>query len=177
MEVFFYPFSLRLVKAIGDSQSWRGTIVVKFRWNAIRKLKTFHVYLFTNLSDLSFPSSILRLVHFVSEQHINHLTTIPEELEISALKPYYDGCTRRQLVAKYHSNGPGRPKSFAHIEQCAGAFSQEGLVNQNSSPLFFRKIVEIERFPLRAAILHECQNYLGGGCGLKKKKKNRGTVI
>ena len=31
------------------------------------------------------------------------------------------------------------------------------------SPLFFRKIVEIERFPLRAAILHECQNYLGGG--------------
>ena len=31
------------------------------------------------------------------------------------------------------------------------------------SPLFFRKIVEIERFPLRAAILHECQNYLGRG--------------
>ena len=31
------------------------------------------------------------------------------------------------------------------------------------SPLFFRKIVEIERFALRAAILHECQNYLGGG--------------
>ena len=28
------------------------------------------------------------------------------------------------------------------------------------SPLFFRKIVEIERFPLRAAISHECQNYL-----------------
>ena len=34
------------------------------------------------------------------------------------------------------------------------------------SPLFFRKIVEIERFALRAAILHECQNYLGGGDGL-----------
>ena len=31
------------------------------------------------------------------------------------------------------------------------------------SPLFFRKIVEIERFPLRAAILHECQNYLRRG--------------
>ena len=31
------------------------------------------------------------------------------------------------------------------------------------SPLFFRKMVEIERFALRTAILHECQNYLGGG--------------
>ena len=30
------------------------------------------------------------------------------------------------------------------------------------SPLFFRKIIEVERFALRAAILHECQNYLGG---------------
>ena len=28
------------------------------------------------------------------------------------------------------------------------------------SPLFFRKVIEIERFALRAAILHECQNYL-----------------
>ena len=27
----------------------------------------------------------------------------------------------------------------------------------------FNKIVEIERFALRAAILDECQNYLGGG--------------
>ena len=26
----------------------------------------------------------------------------------------------------------------------------------------FRKIVETERFALRAAIFHECQNYLGG---------------
>ena len=34
------------------------------------------------------------------------------------------------------------------------------------SPLFFRKIVEIKRFALRAAILHECQNYLGGEGGL-----------
>ena len=33
------------------------------------------------------------------------------------------------------------------------------------SPLFFRKIVEIERFSLRAAILRECQNYLGGEGG------------
>ena len=33
---------------------------------------------------------------------------------------------------------------------------------------FFRKIVEIERFALRAAILHECQNYfIGGGVGLR----------
>ena len=31
------------------------------------------------------------------------------------------------------------------------------------SPLFFRKIVEIERFALRASILDECQNYLGAG--------------
>ena len=32
-------------------------------------------------------------------------------------------------------------------------------------PLFFRKMVEIEGFALRASILHECQNYLGGGSG------------
>ena len=38
--------------------------------------------------------------------------------------------------------------------------------NSVHSPLFFRKIVEIERYVLRAAILHECQNYLGGGSGL-----------
>ena len=38
------------------------------------------------------------------------------------------------------------------------------------SPIFFGKIIEIERFALRAAILHECQNYLGG-------EKNRGTVL
>ena len=31
------------------------------------------------------------------------------------------------------------------------------------SPLFSRKIVEIEHFSLRAAIMHECENYLGGG--------------
>ena len=45
------------------------------------------------------------------------------------------------------------------------------------SPLFSRKIIEIERFALRAAILHECQNYLGGGGGLGGSVKNRGTVI
>ena len=33
------------------------------------------------------------------------------------------------------------------------------------SPLFFGKIVTIERYVLRAAILHECQNYLGGEGG------------
>ena len=31
------------------------------------------------------------------------------------------------------------------------------------SPLFSRKTVEIENFALRAANLHKCQNYLGGG--------------
>ena len=30
-------------------------------------------------------------------------------------------------------------------------------------PPFFPKIVQIERFALRVAILDECQNYLGGG--------------
>ena len=31
------------------------------------------------------------------------------------------------------------------------------------SPLFSRKIVEIERYALGVAILDECQDYLGGG--------------
>ena len=30
---------------------------------------------------------------------------------------------------------------------------------------------------LRAAILHECQNYLGGGGSLGGSEKTRGTVI
>ena len=38
--------------------------------------------------------------------------------------------------------------------------------------LFFRKIIEIEGFVLRAAILHECKNYLGGGGGLGGSVKN-----
>ena len=42
--------------------------------------------------------------------------------------------------------------------------------------LFFRKIIEIERFVLRAAILHECLNYLGDGGALQGSEKNRGTV-
>ena len=33
-------------------------------------------------------------------------------------------------------------------------------------------MVEIERFTLRAAILHECQNYSGGGGGLGWSEKN-----
>ena len=37
--------------------------------------------------------------------------------------------------------------------------------------------MEIERFALRAAILHECQKYLGGRGGLGGGEKNRGTVI
>ena len=35
-------------------------------------------------------------------------------------------------------------------------------LNCSQSPIS-RKIVEIERFALRPAILHECRNYLGGG--------------
>ena len=36
-----------------------------------------------------------------------------------------------------------------------------------SQSSFFRKIIEIERFPLRAAILHECEDNLGsGGIGI-----------
>ena len=31
------------------------------------------------------------------------------------------------------------------------------------SPLFFRKMVEIEGFALRVAIFHQCQNYLRRG--------------
>ena len=42
------------------------------------------------------------------------------------------------------------------------------------SLLFF---VEIERFALRAAILHECQNNLAGEGGLGGDERNRGTVI
>ena len=38
------------------------------------------------------------------------------------------------------------------------------------SPPFSRKIIEIERFVLRAAILHECQNCLGSGSDLGGKK-------
>ena len=38
-------------------------------------------------------------------------------------------------------------------------------------------MAKIEGFALRASILHECQNYLGGGGGLKGSEKNRGTVI
>ena len=54
---------------------------------------------------------------------------------------------------------------------------QRRLTQTVHSPLFFRKIIEIERFELRAAILHECQNYLWGGGGLGGSEKNRGTSI
>ena len=40
-----------------------------------------------------------------------------------------------------------------------------------SQSLFFRKIVEIEHFVLRAAILDECQNYLGGGGRFGRKRE------
>ena len=39
------------------------------------------------------------------------------------------------------------------------------------SPLFSRKIVEIELFALRAAILHECQNYSGGRERFGRKRR------
>ena len=37
--------------------------------------------------------------------------------------------------------------------------------------LFFGEIVEIEHFALRAAILDECQNYLGGGGRFGRKRE------
>ena len=40
------------------------------------------------------------------------------------------------------------------------------------SPLFSRKIVEIECYALRVAILDECQNYLGAGSSLGGSEKN-----
>ena len=49
-----------------------------------------------------------------------------------------------------------RAKILADNRKCHHPI--ETLVNIHS-PLFFRKIIEIERFALRAAILHECQNY------------------
>ena len=55
-------------------------------------------------------------------------------------------------------------------------FSQR-LENLDCSPLFFRKIVEIGRFAFRAAILHECQNYLRGVGGLGGSEKNRGPLF
>ena len=39
---------------------------------------------------------------------------------------------------------------------------------------FFRKIIEIERFALQATILHECQNYLGGGAVWEEARKIEG---
>ena len=46
-----------------------------------------------------------------------------------------------------------------------------------SQCLFFRKIVENEHFAIRAAILDECQNYLGGGGGLEGSEKNSPWVV
>ena len=44
------------------------------------------------------------------------------------------------------------------------------------SPLFFRKIVKIERFVLQAAILHGCQNHAWGGLGGSNLKIKMATV-
>ena len=46
-----------------------------------------------------------------------------------------------------------------------------------SQSSFFRKIIEIERFPLRAAILHECEDNLGSGGGLRGSEKNKETPL
>ena len=60
---------------------------------------------------------------------------------------------------------------MTHISTCV---AQEFIIML----LFFCKIIEIEHFVLRAAILRECQNYLiGGRGGLGGSEKNRGTVI
>ena len=40
-------------------------------------------------------------------------------------------------------------------------------------PLFSCKIVQIERFALRAAILHECQNYLGSRGQFRRKREKQ----
>ena len=49
---------------------------------------------------------------------------------------------------------------------------REGMELDCSQSSIFRKIIEIARFALLAAILHECQNYLGGGGGLVGSEKN-----
>ena len=54
---------------------------------------------------------------------------------------------------------------MSELEYALG-FAFLTLAGATHSPLFSLKIVEIERFALRAAILHECQNYLGVGGGL-----------
>ena len=48
------------------------------------------------------------------------------------------------------------------------------LLFPSSVRLFFCKIVEIECFVLWAAILHECQNYLGGEAGWEEVRKIEG---
>ena len=45
------------------------------------------------------------------------------------------------------------------------------------SALFFRKIVEVECFALRAAILHECQNNLGAGGRFGRKRPSPPKAI
>ena len=56
------------------------------------------------------------------------------------------------------------PKHFTH--HCRALYGDANKIICVHIYIFFRKIIEIGRFVLRAAILHECQNYLGGGGGL-----------
>ena len=46
---------------------------------------------------------------------------------------------------------------------CSFVFLSFFLIRLFTVPSFSRKIVKIERFALRVAVLNECQNYIGGG--------------
>ena len=61
-----------------------------------------------------------------------------------------------------HGSHLGQLK-YKNKEQQQFARSESGRMYTAHSPLFFRKIVDIERFALRATVLDECQIYLGGG--------------
>ena len=54
---------------------------------------------------------------------------------------------------------PGTEIGLAH----SLIFLSKRLLRNLHSPLFSRKIVQIERYALRVAILDECQNSFGGG--------------
>ena len=68
---------------------------------------------------------------------------------------------RANSKGTYHLSEPGLPDQ--------SRLKDNSTINPVSytvySPLFFRKIAEIERFALLPAILDEYQNYFGGGGG------------
>ena len=65
-------------------------------------------------------------------------------------------------VKKINSKKQDALKCVAFLTGVEDWLNVDGTAKNNvetvHSPLFSRKIVEIERFPLRAAILHVCQN-------------------